>query len=179
MKYLSLLIVLSGFLSPLTAQTDAISRYFDQYINDERFTVVYISPKMFEVLGKLDLKEMKDEEAQLIMDVVKDLKGLRVLTTEVSPLKFYEEAKSKIKTSEYEILLTVRDEGENVQFLIKDEADTIKELLLLVGGEDEFVMLSFIGDIDLDKISKLAKKLDVKGVQHLDKLEDEKNAKQK
>lgn len=179
MKYLSLLIVLCGFLSPLTAQTDAISRYFEQYIDDERFTVVYISPKMFEVLGKLDLNEMKDEEAQLIMDVVKDLEGLRVLTTEVSPEKFYEEAKSKIKTSEYEILLTVRDEGENVQFLIKDEGDTIKELLLLVGGEDEFVMLSFVGDIDLDKISKLARKLDVKGVQHLDKLDEEKNAKQK
>lgn len=174
MKYLSLLIiVLTGFLSPLNAQSDAITKYFDQYVNDDRFTVVYISPKMFEVLGKLDLEELKDEEAQMIMDVVKDLKGLRVLTTEISPQKFYEEAKSKINTKEYEILLTVRDDGENVQFLIKDEGDTINELLLLVGGEDEFVMLSFVGDIDLDKISKLAKKLDVKGVEHLDKLDEE------
>jgi hypothetical protein len=175
MKYLSLLfIILTGFLSPLNAQTDAITKYFDKYVNDERFTVVYISPKMFEILGKLDLEELKDEEAQIIMEVVKDLKGLRVLTTEQDPLKFYEEAKAKIKTSEYEILLTVRDEGENVQFLIKDEGNMIKELLLLVGGEDEFVMLSFMGDIDLAKISRLAKKLDVKGVEHLDQL-DEKN----
>jgi Domain of unknown function (DUF4252) len=173
MKYLPLLIfVLIGFLSPLNAQTDAISKYFDQYVNDERFTVVYISPKMFEILGKLDLDEMKDEEAQIIMDVVKELKGLRVLTTEQTPLKFYNEAVSKIKTSEFEILLTVRDEEENVQFLIKDEGDIINELLLLVGGEDEFVMLSFVGDIDLNKISQLAKKLDVKGVEHLDKLNE-------
>ena len=35
----------------------------------------------------------KEEEAQIIMDVVKDLKGLRVLTTEESPLDFYNEAK--------------------------------------------------------------------------------------
>ena len=175
MKYLPILIiVLTGFLSPLNAQSDAITKYFDKYVNDERFTVVYISPKMFEVLGKLDLDELKDEEAQIIMDVVKDLKGLRVLTTEETPLKFYEEAKTKIKTSEYEILLTVRDDGENVQFLIKDEGNIVKELLLLVGGEDEFVMLSFVGDIDLDKISQLAKKLDVKGVEHLDKLNEEK-----
>jgi mRNA-degrading endonuclease RelE of RelBE toxin-antitoxin system len=128
---------------------------------------------MFEILGKLDLDEMKDEEAQIIMDVVKELKSLRVLTTEVTPLKFYNEAKAKIKTSEYEILLTVRDEEENVQFLIKDEGDVINELLLLVGGEDEFVMLSFVGDIDLNKISQLAKKLDVKGVEHLDKLDED------
>ena len=174
MKYLSLLIiVLIGLSSPLNAQSDAISKYFEQYMDDERFTVVYISPKMFEILGKLDLDELKEEEAQIIMDVVKDLKGLRVLTTEESPLDFYNEAKSKINTSEYEILLTVRDEGENVQFLIKDSGDIINELLLLVGGQDEFVMLSFMGDIDLDKISQLAKKLDVKGVDHLDKLDEE------
>ncbi len=174
MKYLSLLIiVLTGFLSPLNAQSDAISKYFDQYVNDQRFTVVYISPKMFEILGKLDLEELQDDEAQAVMEVVKELKGLRVLTTEVTPLKFYEEAKAKIKTSEYEILLTVRDEEENVQFLIKDEGNTINELLLLVGGEDEFVMLSFMGNIDLNKISQLARKLDVKGVEHLDKLDEE------
>ena len=90
MKYLSLLIiVLIGLSSPLNAQSDAISKYFEQYMDDERFTVVYISPKMFEILGKLDLDELKEEEAQIIMDVVKDLKGLRVLTTEESPLDFY------------------------------------------------------------------------------------------
>jgi len=43
---------------------------------------------------------------------------------------------------------------------------------LLVGGTEEFVMVSFVGKIDLDKISRLAKKLDVDGVEHLDKLGD-------
>lgn len=174
MKYLPfLIIVLTSFLNPLNAQSDAISKYFDQYIDDERFTVVYISPKMFEILGKLNIEEMEDEEAQVVMDVVKELKGLRVLTTEASPMKFYKEAKSKINTKEYEILLTVRDEEENVEFLIKDEGNSINELLLLVGSDDEFVMVSFTGKINLGKISKLAKKLDVKGVEHLDKLDED------
>ena len=176
MKYLSLLIiVLFGFIGQLEAQSDAITKYFDRYVNDERFTVVYISPKMFEILGKLDLDELQEEEAQIIMDVVKDLKGLRVLTTEETPMEFYREAKELIKDNEYEVLLTVRDEEDNVEFLIQDEGDIIKELFLLVGSEDEFVMLSFVGDIDLDKISELAKKLDVKGVEHLEKLDEEEN----
>lgn len=173
MKYLPLLIIfLIGSMSPLNAQSDAITKYFNQYVDDERFTVVYISPKMFEILGKLDLEELQDEQAQIIMDVVSELKGLRVLTTEITPMKFYEEAKSKINTNEYEILLTVRDEGENVQFLIKDDGDTINELLLIVGSEDEFVLLSFMGNIDLNKIAQLAKKLDIKGVEHLNKLDE-------
>ena len=36
--------------------------------------------------------------------------------------------------------------------------DTINELLLLVGGEDEeFVLISFIGSIDLNEVGKLSK----------------------
>ncbi len=176
MKYLSLVFI-ALFLSTagVNAQggnEDAISRYFDQYLDDERFTVVYISSKMFSILGKLKIDDLQDEEAQAVIEMVQDLRGLRVLTTEETPNKFYQEAINKINTKEYEVLMTVRDEGENVQFLIKDEGDQINELLLLVGGEDEFVMLSFIGTIDLDKISRLANKLDVKGVDQLDHLED-------
>ena len=57
----------------LQAQNDAISRYFDQYIEDERFTAVYVSPKMFQILGKLDLEGLNEPEAAAVMEVVKGL----------------------------------------------------------------------------------------------------------
>ena len=57
--------------------------------------------------------------------------------------------------------MTVREKaGGNVQFMVKDgdKEGVIRELLLLVGGEDsEFVLMSFIGDINLKNIGKLAK----------------------
>jgi len=34
------------------AQDDAIGKFFGKYIEDSRFTVVSISPKMFRLLGK-------------------------------------------------------------------------------------------------------------------------------
>lgn len=175
MKYLLVLMIsLFSFMGTMNAQEDAITKYFDKYMEDEAFTVVYLSPKLFELLGKLKIEELEDQEAEAIMEVVDDLKSLRVLTTEDNENagKYYNEALNMINTNEYEVLLTVRDGDENVQFLIKDQGDVINELLLLVGGEGEFVMVSFVGNIDLDKISKLAKKLDVDGVEHLDKLDD-------
>ena len=172
MKYLLVFMIATfSFIGTSVAQEDAISKYFGKYMDDESFTVVYLSPKLFELLGKLDIDDLDDNEAEAILEVVEDLKSLRVLTTEENALKYYNEAVSMINTKDYEVLLTVRDEGENVQFLIKDQGNTINELLLLVGGEDEFVMVSFVGKIDLDKISSLAKKLDVDGVEHLDKLD--------
>jgi len=174
MKYVSILIVAFHFMAtPLLAQGDAISNYFDQYVDDEKFTMVYISPKMFSLISKLDIDDMDDEEAEIVMDMVSDLRGLRVLTTDHTPEKYYKEALEKINTSEYDILMSVRDRDENVQFLVKDEGDVIDELLLLVGGDDEFVLISFLGKIDLDKISELSKVIDINGTNHLEKLDDD------
>jgi hypothetical protein len=144
--------------------TNAIDKYFRQYVDDERFTVVYISPKLFELLDKLEIEEMdmEDEEAKAFMEVTSDLRGLRILTTDENGQELYREAKAKINTSEYEVLMTVRDKKEqNVDFLVKEDGDIITELLLLVGGEDDdFALISFVGKIDLDKVVNLAKTIE-------------------
>ena len=158
MKFLSFVFAL--FLSTsLFAQEDAISKYFSKYVDNEDFTVVYVSGKMFELINKMEL-DFDDDEAEAVLSVVKDLKGLRILTTENDGLRYYKEALQIINTKQYETLMTVREgKSENVQFLIKDNgSDIINELLLLVGGEDdEFVLISFIGQIDLNEVGKLAK----------------------
>ena len=161
MKKVCLLFVLFSIsiMGSLQAQEDAISKYFDKYVDDERFTVVYISPKIFEIFDKLDLDlEMDQDEADAIRSVVKDMRGLRILVAEENIEGLFEEASKTINMKNYETLMTVRNKTEeNVHFLIKDEGDVINELLLLVGSSDNFVLMSFMGNIDLNNISKLAK----------------------
>lgn len=171
MKKLSLIFtLLVGFVSASFGQADAIEKYFQKYMDDQDFTMVYVSPKMFQMLSKVTSDEIESE----VKDIIDDLKGLRILTTEKNPSMFYKEAKSMINTKEYEILMTVRDGEDNVEFLVKDEGDIINELLLLVGGDD-FVLMSFVGNIDLDKIAKLSNSIDIDGIEHLDNLKDKKN----
>lgn len=169
MKKLMLIMLFCTSLTPLSiwAQTDAITQYFDKYMDDENFTVVYITPKMFQMISKLDLK---DPDAKEIKEVLQDLKGLRILQTEKNAMQYYKEVIAKFKPTEYELLMTVRDKGENVRFWTKESGGVISELLMLVGGVKEFVMISFIGNISLDKISKLANKMDVDGMEHLKEL---------
>ena len=152
------------------AQVDAIERFFKDYQEDKNFTVVYVSTKMFQMVSKATDGGTDQELAS----IVKDLKGLRILTTEVNVDKVYKEANRRINIKEYEELMTVRDKDSNVRFVTKEANGLISELLLLVGGKDEFVMMSFVGNIDLNKISKLAKKLDIDGAEHLDKVNKKK-----
>lgn len=169
----SLLFLVAGTFSA-NAQNDAITRFFNQYADDERFTVVYIAPKLFQLAAKI---ETDDEDWNNIREVVKDLGGLRVLTADsiTDGLALYKTALSKVPTNEYSELLTVRDKDENVRIWTKDSGNIIEELLLLVGQPDQFVLLSFTGKIDLDKISSLSKVLDVKGADQLEKIKTKKN----
>lgn len=156
-----LMLSISGF-----SQVDAISTYFNKYQEDTSFTVVYISPKMFEMISKLAEDEIEPE----IQEVIKDLKGLRILTTERNGMKYYNEVTKTLNLKSYEELMTVRDGDSNVRFVVKDSGDIIEELLLLVGSEDEFVMISFVGKIDLEKIAKLSNSADINGLEHLEKI---------
>jgi Domain of unknown function (DUF4252) len=167
------------FLTPLSisAQTDAITQFCDKYMDDENFTLVYITPKMFQLISKIDLK---DPDARLLKDALQDLRGLRILSTEKEPMKYYKELSSKFNASGYELLMTVRDGNENVRFWTKESNGIISELLMLVSEPTEFTVISFIGKIDLDKISRLANNMKFDGSEHLNKLkEKDKPAKEK
>ena len=84
----------------LNAQNDAIDRFFEQYQEDENFTMVYVSPKMFQLVAKVATEELDED----LNDVVSNLKGLKVLKTEVNALEVYKEANNKIDTKDYELL---------------------------------------------------------------------------
>lgn len=163
---LSFFVIMTSSFS-LIAQEDAIMKYFGKYVEDERFSAVYISPKMFGMVAKIEIADMEPE----VQEVIKSMKGLRILHTEINALQFYNEALKSINTNEYEVLLTARDNGENVRFMVKDKGDIVEELLMIVGGEKNFALLSFLGNIDLKKIGKLAKALDINNLQYLDKLD--------
>jgi len=150
------------------AQTDAVSKHFSNYVENEKFTVVYISPKMMDMIGNIDESEDKDA-----MKALRDLTGLRILTTEQTPAKYYKEASAKLASSNLESLMTIKsNDGENVNFFVRSNGDKTEELVLLVEGA-EFIMLSMEGDINLKKVSKLAKALDIKGAEHLEELKNQ------
>lgn len=166
MKYLlfSLLLFLAAPGFAQKANTlDAISNYFSEYVDDSEFTAIYISGKVFELFREADLEidEIDDEEVAAILEMVRDIQGVRVLITENNSLERYREAKSRIPTDHYELLFKVRTtDGENVECFVQNEGAIMTELFMLIGAEDTFALLSFVGDVDLSKLAKLQSAFD-------------------
>lgn len=152
------------------AQQDAIDQYFSNLLEDENYTKVTISSKMFELLMHVDAE---DQEEQELLDTITKLKGMRMLVKDEvgDGTKDYQDAVRKIKGN-YEVLMTVDDNDEDMTFYIAEENGTINELLMVLGGKQSFLIMSLVGDIDLNQIAKLSRTLDIQGMENLQQLED-------
>ena len=145
------------------AQDDAIGKFFGKYVEDSRFTLVSISPKMFRLLSQVNWDTIPGDLKQ----TVSKLQSLRILSTESSPQQFYKEALTRIDRKEYEELITVRNKNENVHFMVKEEGERIHELLMIAVDDDGFTLMSFVGDIDLNKMARLSSSMGIKGMEGL------------
>jgi len=77
----------------------------------------------------------------------------------------------------YEELMTVEDAGENIQFMIREEGDQISELLMIIGGNENFMVMTLYGEIDLNTIAKLSRVLKINGMEAFQALDKDSNKK--
>jgi hypothetical protein len=152
---------------------DAISQFFSKYQNDESFSHVTVSSKMFSLFTNMEADTPEDKE---VLSAISKLKGLRILTKSdsLNSRKLYKEAFSLIPVKDYEELMSFRDKDKDIKFMIKESSGKISELLMVMGGSKEFMVLSLFGEIDLKQVSRIGKKMDVKGLENLEKMDKKK-----
>ena len=167
-KIIAVGVVMVVVLNGAFAQ-DAISRFFSKYQTDESFSSVTVSSKMFGLFTNMEADTPEDKE---ILEAISKLKGLKILAKEDTRTArgLYQEAFALIPAKEYEELMAVRTDDKDMKFFIKENSGKISELLMVVGGNEQFMVMSLFGEIDLKQIARIGKKMDVKGLEHLEKM---------
>ena len=171
------IIVIVFLIIPLSsfAQSD-FNKLYEKYAGQDGFTSINISPEMFKFLSSIDMNDSSND-AKEAQDVMQQLEGLKMLVYEKPEAKdainFYDEIVRSMSLKSYTELMTVKDSDSDIRFLVKKSGkNSISELLMLVKGEDEVVIMSMTGDIDMNTISDISNSLDVKGMENLEKLND-------
>jgi hypothetical protein len=157
------------------AQHDAISKFFTKYQNDETFSQVTVSSKMFNMFTNLEMDKKEDQE---VLNAISKLKGLRILAKEEArnSRELYKEALGMLPMKEFEELMSVRDKDKDMKFFIKETSPgKIGELVMVAGGNDEFMVLSLFGEIDLKQIGKIGASMHIDGLDELKKIDEKKN----
>ncbi len=146
---------------------------FDKYEDLDEVTSVIVNQSMFNLLAKIDV-DIDDPEAQDFVDIAKSLKSLKVFTTDDKAVgdDMKASVNGYLKSSRLTELMRIKDKDANVKFYIKEgrDSDHVSELLMFVNGikdvdindrKVETVLLSLTGDIDLNKINSLTKKMNL------------------
>ena len=158
--FLSLVLVLGA--NTFYAQ----SSLFDKFEDQEGITSVIVNKKMFTLLSKM---QVKDKQEQQYVNLIKKLENLRVFVTQSD--KKADEMKlvsdKYIKSSALEELMKINDKGKNVKIYVKSGAteSQIKELMMFIegSGKEETVLMSLLGDFDLNELSVLTDKMNLPG----------------
>lgn len=160
---------------------------FDKYEDNQDVTFVSISPKMFQMLGKMSM-DINDPEAAQFFDIIKNVHSFKVITTDNESIseELLNYANAATINKGMQELMKVRDGSTNVKFYVVEskKSDRIKELLMCATEVDkkipidkqklETVLLQLKGDIELNQISKLTSQMNLPGGKQLKKVSSQK-----
>lgn len=163
--------LLLAIISQVNAQDDAIQKFFTKYMDDDRFSRVYISPKMMQMAGGfLKSNAGTDKEAEELGTLISKVKGIRILTSEkVDGKSLYNQAMSTLAKNKYEDLMEVQDKGSSLKFMVREESGLIKELLMISGNGSDFTVLSMLGSFTYQDLNLLAEKTNIPGMEQYGK----------
>ncbi len=138
---------------------------FDKLEDLEQVSSVIITKDAFELIKKFPDAKSEDME---IFNAVKGLNELKVFSTEEDGVasKMEGMVNSAIKKSSLTQLMRVKDKGSRVKIYVKStkNKDIVSEVLMFVKasgdnkGKKSSTIISLTGDIDVNKLSKIANK---------------------
>ncbi|WKZ58738.1 MAG: DUF4252 domain-containing protein [Cyclobacteriaceae bacterium] len=173
MKKIIAVIALIALGTGVYAQSDAINKFFSKYESDESFTTqVTVSSKMFSLFTNMEVETEEDKE---VLEAISKLKGLRMIGKENSSdaRNLYKEASSIVLQNKFEELMSVRDKDKDMKFYILEKSPgKISELVMISGSPRDFMVMTLFGEIDLKQVSRIGKKMNVEGLNELEKMND-------
>jgi Domain of unknown function (DUF4252) len=89
--------------------------------------------------------------------------------------QLFKEALAFVEGKNYKELMSIKSEEDNVQILVKNTKDgVIDQMIIIVGSEDEFVLINVDGQIDLNQLTRISKQLDIDALEDLEDLGEDK-----
>jgi len=155
MKALPLFLVFFFSLTVMTAQEEMISLHFGEYEKDQNFEKIDLDRTSFERFA--DIKTEDAAELRLIR-AFQQLNGVKALFLEHDAAAF-DLSNAAVKTiladETYEELMSINTRQENVLMTIREEEEVVKELSIIVGADQNFMVATLYGKIDLKALSTI------------------------
>ena len=171
-------------MTSMTFAQSPTDNLFEKYGAKDGFTTVHVTKELFSLFAEV-AQESTDPETKEMQEVINGLEYIRVLmydsktevdgaTGDPAVLQEFKNQLNQVQLKNFTELMTVKESGETVIFMIRKDGKIIKELLLLINQKDEAGFISITGNIDLKSIATLSKSMNIKGMENLEKIQEPK-----
>ncbi len=136
------------------SQGTPLQNFIDKYKNESAFSYAFLSKDMFDVAVKQGVEE---SDLKKLHNVVRNIGSLSILVADSTRTAgaLYKEALSAVPEQDFDPLLTVKDGKDRVRIWVREEAAVLRDLVLLVGTAEEFVLVCFSGNLELNNLTEL------------------------
>ena len=150
----NLLILLSIVLISSCSRSPVHS-FIDDY-NQEDHTVTMTIPGWLVRTGtSAAFKNIGDGEDQAgLKEIAQSLGQVRVMVAKqgVVPIQAVKDLIVSARDNKYEDYVTIRDKGKIVNVMARQDEETVKNLLILVSSDDEFVIAHIDSDLTMKEL---------------------------
>jgi hypothetical protein len=163
----------------IVGQSAQVTEIFEKYTDFDGFTSVDVSKGLFELFSEIDADDPEFDDFKKAIEGLESMKLLAYSLEEgkgdqATKDQFIEDVRKNIPLKDYQELMVVKDSDALINFYAKSEKQIIKEMIMIVDGKDEAVLLSLYGDLDLNYMAKLSKGMDMGGMHYLNKMHKKK-----
>jgi hypothetical protein len=173
MKTRIITLVFTAFLAiPLLLNAQSpLDKIFNKYSGQDKFTTVSISKEMFTQILSMAVSQ-NDSASREMKGIMDKLTGLKVITYDIDTMDYskavsiYNEWAGIFPPSTYKELMAVTEGRDNYKFMTKQDADgKISEMVMLMKGRKELVVISLTGVIDMSNVSKISRSMGIHGME--------------
>jgi len=140
---------------------------FDKLEDMDGVSSVIVSKDAFEILSKFNAESLNDNEAMEVFKMIQELNELKMFSSNEKDVaaKMETMVKSQVKSEKLTELMRLKEDDSRVLIYVKasKNKDFVSEVLMFIKGIDkktdgmsEAMVVSLTGNIDINKMSKLA-----------------------
>ena len=155
------------------AQASELNKMFDRYAGQEGFTSLHITRHLFDLFKRVETAQQGKE----FDEAVTSLRSIKLLvadsTTHAAMNRtLVRDIHKSLPRDKYSELMVFQQNGrETITVLIREDGPVINEFLMTIDSPKEAVFIFLEGNIDLGKISRLSRTMNIQGFEHLEKID--------
>jgi len=148
----------------LFGQSKSVKQFYNKYANYENVSDVTLQGWVLKMASNF----ADDETAERMLEKITKLRVLTMANGNLVQPADYRKLMREVRSDNFEDLIEIQSGTEKINMLIREDGETITDVVLFVNDADNFLLLSLEGALRFEDLQNI--NIDVDGSEHFKKI---------